>query len=23
MEASSEPSLERHGWVVKEATIFS
>jgi hypothetical protein len=23
MEASWEPSLERHGWVVKEATIFS
>jgi hypothetical protein len=23
MEASWEPSLERHGWVVKEASIFS
>jgi hypothetical protein len=23
MEASWKPSLERHGWVVKEATIFS
>jgi hypothetical protein len=23
MEASWEPSLKRHGWVVKEATIFS
>jgi hypothetical protein len=23
MEASWEPSLERHGWVVKEAAIFS
>jgi hypothetical protein len=23
MEASWEPSLERHSWVVKEATIFS
>jgi hypothetical protein len=23
MEASWEPSLERHGWIVKEATIFS
>jgi hypothetical protein len=23
MEAYWEPSLERHGWVVKEATIFS
>jgi hypothetical protein len=23
MEAFWEPSLERHGWVVKEATIFS
>jgi hypothetical protein len=23
MEASWEPSLERHGWVVKEATIYS
>jgi hypothetical protein len=23
MEASWEPSFERHGWVVKEATIFS
>ena len=23
MEASWEPSLKRHGWVVKEAKIFS
>jgi hypothetical protein len=23
MEASWEPSLKRHGWIVKEATIFS